>query len=103
VLGCAVFVALWAPALGTSARRPLAGIARATIAAIVTCGAIGIAGWTLVTTLGSVPSLETWQTLIDAHGIVPFVTAGALVVGTLAGAIMGLATWIALHLESRSS
>ena len=102
VLGCAVFVALWAPALRTSSSRLRVVVARATIAAFVTCGAIGIAGWTLVSALGSTPTLETWRSMIDVVGPVPFSLAGALVLGALIGAIMGLATWIALRLDSAS-
>jgi hypothetical protein len=103
VVGCAVFVALWAPALSARARpNAWATLGRAAVSAVVTCGAVGIAGWSLAASVGSIPTLDSLALLVEAHGMIPFATTTALLLGATVGGVMGLATWIDLVLEQAS-
>lgn len=100
IVGSAVFVAIWSPALDESTRRGpwFHRLGLATIASVVTCGAAGIAGWTLATMLGAIPTLQVLQAWADAHGLVSMSLIAGLLLGLGVGAMMGLATWIGTRL-----
>jgi hypothetical protein len=107
VVGSAVFVAVWAPAF---ADRPtgrtdqlLRRLGLAASSAIIACGAVGIAGWSLAATLGVIPSFDALARLVDDYGIVSFSLAAAVLVGLSTGAIMGFGTWLSMRLERAST
>jgi hypothetical protein len=96
LLGAIAFVALWSPQLfpRPAHHAPLRHLAHAAIASIVSLGAFGMIAWSLVRTLGWVPSFDTLYDLAHAMGLVNFaMLAGALLTasgGAAIGAACGL-------------
>jgi hypothetical protein len=96
LLGAITFVALWSPQLfpRPAHQAPLRHLAHAAIASVVSLGAFGMIAWSLVHTLGWVPSFDTLFALACAMGLVPFaIVSGALLTasgGAAIGAACGL-------------
>jgi hypothetical protein len=101
LLGAITFVALWSPQLfpRPDHHAPLRHLAHATVASVVSLGAFGMIAWSLVRTLGWVPSFDTLADMALAIGVVPF----AILAGTLLSATGGAAIGAACALVGRMS
>jgi hypothetical protein len=101
LLGAIAFVALWSPQLFPRHReRPvLLHLAHAAVASVVSLGAFGMIAWSLVRTLGWVPTFDALADAALAMGLVPF----AVVVGALLTAAGGAAIGAACGLVGRMS
>jgi hypothetical protein len=101
LLGAIAFVALWSPQLFPRSRQRslLLHLGRAAIASVVSLGAFGMIAWSLVGTLGFIPSFHALANTSLAIGLLPF----SLLVGALLGAIGGAAIGAACALVGRMS
>lgn len=99
LLGAIAFVALWSPQLYPRhrGRSFVLHLGQAAIASVVSLGAFGMIAWSLVRTLGGVPSFHAMADAALVLGLVPF----SLLVGGLLGAIGGAAIGAACGLVGR--
>jgi hypothetical protein len=92
LLGAIAFVALWSPQLFPHRERPLlVHLGHAAIASVISIGAFGMIAWSLVRTLGWVPSFHALADAAQAIGLVPFALLGGALLGALGGAAVGAA------------
>jgi hypothetical protein len=102
LLGAIAFVALWSPQLFPSSRpgrSMLLHLGRAAIASVVSLGAFGMLAWSMVGTIGFIPSFHALADASLAIGLLPF----SLLVGAILGAIGGAAIGAACALVGRMS
>jgi len=100
LLGAITFVALWSPQLFPHRERPLLlHLGHAAIASVISIGAFGMIAWSLVRTLGWVPSFHALADAAQVIGLLPF----SLSCGALLGAIGGAAIGAACGLVGRMS
>jgi hypothetical protein len=99
LLGAIAFVALWSPQLFPRHRERslLLHLGQAAIASVVSLGAFGMIAWSLVRTLGGLPSFHAMSDAALVLGLVPF----SLLVGGLLGAIGGAAIGASCGLVGR--
>lgn len=96
LLGVIAFVALWSPQLFPRRRDRswVRHLAHAAVASIVSLGAFGMVAWSLLGTLGWIPTFHPLADAALALGLVPFaMLAGALLAaggGAAIGAACGL-------------
>lgn len=92
--GATTFVVLWGPRLLpariASRLRPGRRIALAALAAIITASTVGLTAWSLVSTLGLVPTFATLKATAHCMGLGYFAIAGGAFLGTVGGAVVGL-------------
>lgn len=95
LVGAIVFVAVWSPQLFPRRDRSvLLHLGHATLASVISLGAFGMVAWSLVRTLGWVPSFDTLADLALSMGLLPFAIAGGVLLGAAAGAAIGAACWL---------
>ncbi|MEX1366547.1 MAG: hypothetical protein AB1Z98_25710 [Nannocystaceae bacterium] len=101
LVGAIAFVALWSPGLLPSRRErsPLKHLGHAALASVISLGAFGMVGWSLVRALDLVPSFDTLLELSAATGLLPFAIAGGVLLGAAAGAAIGAACGLVRHLD----
>lgn len=93
LLGAITLVALWSPQLfpRRGDRSLLRHLGYATVASVISLGAFGMMGWSLVSTLGWVPSFDTLADLAWSMGLVPFAIVSGVLLGAGGGAAVGAA------------
>lgn len=105
LLAAITFVALWSPLLYPQPHvgAPLVSRARhlgqAAIASVIALGAFGMLAWTVLRTLGWVPSLDTLAGLADAVGLMPLAVLGGSLLGAGGGAAIGAACGLVGHMR----
>jgi hypothetical protein len=101
LLGAIAFVALWSPQLLPRDReRPvLLGLGQAAVASVITLGAFGMIAWSLVRTLGGVPSFHALADAAQALGLLPFSLAAGASVGAVGGAAIGGACGLVVRMR----
>ncbi|MCX4240327.1 hypothetical protein OEB96_06870 [Paraliomyxa miuraensis] len=93
LVGAIAFVALWSPQLfpRRSERSLLRQLGTATVASVISLGAFGMMGWTLMRMLNVVPTLHGMTALARAMGLVPFAVVCGVVLTAVGGAAIGAA------------
>lgn len=100
LLGAIAFVALWSPQLYPRRERPLLlHLGQAAIASVVSLGAFGMIAWSLVRTLGGVPSFHTMADVAQVLGLLPFSLLVGALLGALGGAAIGAACGLVGHMR----
>lgn len=90
LLGAIAFVAFWSPQLFPHRQRPLlVHLVHAAVASVVSLGAFGMIAWSLVRTLGWVPTLDPLRHAANAVGLVSFAVGVGALLTALGGAAIG--------------
>ena len=103
LVGAISFVALWSPQL-TGRREDeslLARLGRATVASIISLGAFGMMGWTLVRTFDLIPSFDAMAAMAESMGLLTFSLMVAAMLGTVGGAAIGAACGLVVQTRRR--
>ncbi len=99
LVGAITFVALWSAQLSAPRGSWLAHLGRSAAASVISLGAFGMIAWTLLQTLGLVPSFDTMLRVSDAMGLLPFAVLGGVLLGAMGGAAIGGACGLVRQIE----
>ena len=93
LVGAIAFVALWSPQLfpGRGQRSWARQLGIATTASVISLGAFGMMGWTLMRMLDVVPTFHAMADMAMTMGLVPFAILCGVVLTATGGAAIGAA------------